>query len=116
MLYGLYDEKMEPWWDRWGTTAGMPGSSIGFTNWCLILTGIFIQGKSTLASGSRNLYCKNKFRLKGLGFSFRRGQFVFCGAILSTTTAPPFMTQRTLLMVTLTSANGSPSTATISAK
>ena len=36
--------------------------------------------------------------------------------VLSTTTAPPFMTQRTLLMVTLTSASGSPSTATTSAK
>ena len=36
-------------------------------------------------------------------------------AVLSTTTLPAFITQRTLLMVTSMSARGSPSTATISA-
>src|SRR5581483_6557694 len=54
------------------------------------------------------------------GTTDRRGPLAnsdyFVDLVLSTTTAPPFITQRTLLMVTLTSASGSPSTATMSAK
>jgi hypothetical protein len=38
------------------------------------------------------------------------------GAVLSTTTEPPFITHRTLSMTTLMSASGSPSTAVMSAK